>query len=153
MDSERELVEAALALGARDVSGWSTAELDYVKKIGARHHQGGAVAALKREIRGGGDPLGDAYTTLRSPEERRPHGATYTPQAIVDAMVNWAAADGAPARVVDPGTGSARFLVAAGRRFRRVPLIGVEITTLGSILARGHLAAAGLADRSNDLHL
>jgi adenine-specific DNA-methyltransferase len=148
VNSERELVEAALALGARDVLGWSTAELDYLKKIGARHPRARAVAALKREIRGGGDPLGDAYTALRTPEERRPHGATYTPQAIVDAMVEWAAADGAPARVVDPGTGSARFLVAAGRRFRRVPLIGVEITTLGSILARGHLAAAGFADRS-----
>lgn len=148
MESERELVEAALALGACDVPGWSRAELEYVEKVGAKRRRATAVAHAKREIRCGGDPLGDAYTTLRSPEERRPHGATYTPQSIVDAMVEWAAGDGAPGRVVDPGTGSARFLVAAGRRFRRVPLIGVEIATLGSILARGHLAAAGFADRS-----
>jgi adenine-specific DNA-methyltransferase len=148
VDSECELVEAALALGARDVRAWSRAELDYVKKIGAKRRPATSVADLKREIRHGGDPLGDAYTTLRSPEERRPHGATYTPHSIVDAMVEWAASNGAPGRVVDPGTGSARFLVAAGRKFRRVPLIGVEITTLGSILARGHLAAAGLAERS-----
>lgn len=148
MDSERELVEAALALGAREVPGWSRAELEYVEKVGAKRRSATAVAYLKREITRGGDPLGDAYTTLRSPEERRPHGATYTPQSIVDAMVEWAAGDSAPGRVVDPGAGSARFLVAAGRRFRHVPLIGVEITTLGSILARGHLAAAGLADRS-----
>jgi adenine-specific DNA-methyltransferase len=148
MESERELVEAALALGARNVLGWSRAELDYVEKVGAKRRSATAVADLKQEIRRGGDPLGDAYTTLRSPGERRPHGATYTPQSIVDAMVDWAAGDGAPGRVVDPGTGSARFLVAAGRTFRHVPLIGVEITTLGSILARGHLAAAGLADRS-----
>jgi hypothetical protein len=148
VESECELVEAALALGARDVPGWSRAELDYVEKVGAKRRPATAVAFLKREIRRGRDPLGDAYTTLRTPEERRPHGATYTPQSIVDAMVEWAAGDGAPGRVVDPGTGSARFLVAAGRRFRRVPMIGVEITTLGSILARGHLAAAGLADRS-----
>jgi hypothetical protein len=148
VDSERELIEAALALGARDVRAWSRAELEYVEKIGAKRRPATAVADLKREIRRGGDPLGDAYTTLRSPEERRPHGATYTPQSIVDAMVEWAAGDGTLGRVVDPGTGSGRFLVAAGRRFRRVPLIGVEITTLGSILARGHLAAAGLADRS-----
>lgn len=148
MESERALVEAALALGARDVLGWSRAELDYVKKLGAKSLPATVVADLKAEIKRGGDPLGDAYTTLRSPEERRPHGATYTPQSIVDAMVEWAASDGAPGRVVDPGTGSARFLVAAGRRFRRVPLIGVEITPLGSILARGHLAGAGLADRA-----
>jgi hypothetical protein len=148
VESERELVEAALALGARDVPGWSRAELDYVERVGARRRPATAVADLKREIRRGGDPLGDAYTTLRSPEERRPHGATYTPQSIVEAMVEWAAGDGAPARVIDPGTGSARFLVAAGRRFRRVPLIGIEVTPLGSILARGHLAGARLADRS-----
>jgi hypothetical protein len=148
MESERELVEAALALGARDVRGWSRAELDYVEKLGAKRRPTTAVADFTQAIKAGGDPLGDAYAALRSPEERRPHGATYTPQSIVDAMVGWAASDGAPGRVVDPGTGSARFLVAAGRRFRRVPLIGVEITTLGSILARGHLAAAGLADRS-----
>ncbi len=42
-------------------------------------------------------------------------------KSIVDAMVEWAASNGAPGRVVDPGTGSARFLVAAGRKFRRVP--------------------------------
>jgi len=151
MESVRELVEAALALGARDVLGWSRAELDYVDEVGARRRPATGVADLKRRIRCGGDPLGDAYTALHSPEERRPHGATYTPQSIVDAMVEWAASDGAPGRVVDPGTGSARFLVAAGRRFRRVPLIGIEITALGSILARGHLAAAGLTDRSTIL--
>jgi hypothetical protein len=148
MESERELVEAALALGARDVLGWSRAEMDYIQMVGAKRRPVTAVTDLKEEIRRGGDPLGDAYTTLLSPEERRPHGATYTPQSIIDAMIEWAVSDGAPGRVVDPGTGSARFLVAAGRRFRRVPLIGVEITRLGSILARGHLAAAGLADRS-----
>jgi hypothetical protein len=148
MESERELVEAALALGARDVLGWSRAELEYIEKVGAKRRTAAAVAVLRREIELGGDPLGDAYTTLRSPEERRPHGATYTPQSIVDAMVGWAANDGQPDRVVDPGTGSARFLVAAGRKFRRARLIGIEITTLGSILARGHLAAAGFAERA-----
>ena len=148
MESERELVEAALALGARDVLGWSRAELEYAEKVAKRRLRAADVAKLRREIKAGGDPLGDVYCALRSPEERRPHGATYTPTTIVDSMIEWAAADGPPDRVVDPGTGSGRFVVAAGRRFGRASLVGVELTTLASILARGHVAAAGLADRT-----
>ncbi len=63
-------------------------------------------------------------------------------------MVGWAAGLGEPARVVDPGTGSARFLVAAGRRFRSTLLVGMELDPLAAVIARGHLAAAGLATRA-----
>ena len=44
-------------------------------------------------------------------------GATYTPPEIVAAMVGWAASEGKPKRIIDPGVGSARFAVAAGRKF------------------------------------
>ena len=76
-----------------------------------------AVAALRAAVAEGADPLGEAFCRLRPPELRRGDGATYTPSAIVESMVAWAAAEGAPARVVDPGAGSGRFAVAAGRRF------------------------------------
>ncbi len=75
-------------------------------------------------------------------------GATYTPPAIVSAMLAWAATQLNPARIVDPGIGSGRFLAAAGRRFPDAQLIGVELDPLAALLARGHLAAAGLAPRS-----
>jgi adenine-specific DNA-methyltransferase len=51
-------------------------------------------------------------------------------------------------RIVDPGIGSGRFLVAAGRAFPHAELIGVDIDPVATIIARGHLAGAGLSDRS-----
>ena len=99
-------------------------------------------------IRAGGDPLGDAFTRLRSPDRRRPLGATYTPHEIVSSMVAWVAGRARPARVIDPGTGSARFLLAAGRAFPDTSLIGVEIDPLACMLARANLTAAGFDHRS-----
>jgi SAM-dependent methyltransferase len=106
------------------------------------------VDACAAAIRSGADPLGDALCALRSPAERRPLGATYTPSTIVDAMIRWAAQRAHPARVVDPGCGSGRFLLAAGRAFPRAELVGVEIDPLAAALARANLAAAGLTSRA-----
>lgn len=106
---------------------------------------------MREVIASGGDPLGDAFTRIRSAETRRPLGATYTPGEIVAAMLDWAQSEGQPARVVDPGTGSGRFAVAAGRRFARAEIVAVEIDPLAAILARSHLAATGLARRSRVL--
>ena len=50
--------------------------------------------------------------------------------------------------MVDPGTGSARFLVAAGRAFPTAELVGIDLDPFAALLARGHLAAAGMADRA-----
>jgi hypothetical protein len=101
-----------------------------------------------QDIARGEDPLGDAFCQLFTNEERRPKGATYTPKPIIEAMLAWAAEQVAPTRIVDPGAGSARFLVAAGRRFPNAELIASELDPLAAILARGHLAAAGMASRS-----
>jgi adenine-specific DNA-methyltransferase len=105
-------------------------------------------AAFEEAIAAGGDPLGDALCALRSPAERRPLGATYTPRPIVEAMMAWAAGRTAPVRVVDPGCGSGRFLLAAGRAFPGAELVGVEIDPVAATLARANLAAAGLAGRA-----
>jgi hypothetical protein len=63
-------------------------------------------------------------------------------------MVDRAGDIATPIRVVDPGTGSGRYIVAAGRRFKQASLIGVEQDPVAAILARATLAAAGFADRS-----
>jgi SAM-dependent methyltransferase len=113
--------------------------------------QGNGPAALRAKIRSGGDPLGTAFARLRPAHDRRALGATYTPPAIVAAMLDWAVreASGAPIRrVVDPGAGSGRFLLAAARRFPETALMGVEIDPLAAALLRANLAAAGLADRA-----
>lgn len=144
--SESELVALALALGARDLGGWSEGERELARRTPQIPPQ--AVAKARASIGRGHDPLGGAFSRLRSPLERRAQGATYTPLPVVRAMIEWAAREGQPSRIVDPGAGSARFLVAAGRRFKRARLIAVETDPLAAILARAHLAAAGLAERS-----
>ena len=141
----REILSVAIGLGAREVAGWSDAE----QQITADLPEAGpsTVGAALAEIEAGGDPLGSELCRIRTPEERRPHGATYTPPAIVESMLGWAADHCTPARVVDPGAGSGRFLVAAGRAFPRASLVAVEIDPAAAVLCRGHLAAAGLAGR------
>lgn len=147
LDSERDLVSAALALGAREVRGWSEEEHALSKDVGPAPSKR-QVRALQKGINNGDDPLGDAFCTLRSPEQRRPDGATYTPREIVDSMVEWSANQLTPERVVDPGSGSARFAVAAGRRFPAAKLVAVELDPLAALISRAHLASAGLANRS-----
>lgn len=144
--SRAELIALAVGLGARDVPGWSEDEAALARDLPPLSED--AMAAAWRAIARGGDPLGEIFCRLSTPEERRPLGATYTPPAIVAAMLAWAAAQGEPARVVDPGAGSARFLVAAGRRFPGAELLAIELDPLAALLARGHLAAAELASRA-----
>ena len=154
---ELALVAAAEGLGAATVAGWSDAERQLVAQARALAEGGrlaeGAVgfdaAAARAGIRRGADPLGEAFCGLRGPAQRRPLGQTFTPPMIIESMVAWAAGSGSePARVVDPGAGSARFLIAAGRRWPEAELVGVEIDPLAAIIGRASLAAAGLATRS-----
>lgn len=146
---ETELAALAVALGARDVSGWTDAEEALVRglPVAPKAH----VAEALAQIRSGNDPLGDTFCTLRNSVERRSSGATYTPSPIVSAMTAWATTHGPIARVVDPGAGSGRFSVSAGRALPRAELIAVETDPMAALLARAHLAAAGLASRASVL--
>ncbi len=63
-------------------------------------------------------------------------------------MIDWAASLGTPARVVDPGIGSGRFAMMAGRRFVRCSILGIEQDPFAAILARANLATLGMAGRS-----
>lgn len=110
---------------------------------------GRARARLRRSLEVGHDPLADALARLRDTETRRNTGAIYTPVAVVEAMTSRARSLGVePGQVVDPGAGTARFLIAAGRAFPRAELVGVEIDPLAAECARANLAAAGLAGRA-----
>ena len=144
--TESRLFSAAVGLGARGVRGWSSAEEKLNRD--AEDFSPKVLDRLRDEIRAGGDPLGEVFSKLRRPEVRRGLGATYTPPAIVEAMLAWASETGAPARVVDPGAGSGRFLLGAAKRFKSAELIGVEIDPLAAAVARGNLAAAGVGDRA-----
>ena len=144
--NERELACLAVQLiGSRH--GLTAAE----KRMAPHETAAGAgdLDALKQAIRAGHDPLGSEFQRLRRPEIRRTRGAVYTPATIIEAMIDWAAAEAgdAPARIVNPGAGSGRFLMAAAAAFPRAALVAVEIDPLAALLARANAAAAGFADR------
>lgn len=147
------LVALAAALGAEETGDLSAAE----RRLLDEQDQDAAPAAelvlrAASLIRRGEDPLGDAYCAIRSPGERRPLGQTYTPHPIIEAMLHWASDHGTPARVVDPGAGSGRYLLAAGRRFPAAELHGSDVDPLATLMLRANLAAAGLAGRAR-VHL
>lgn len=155
--TEAALIRVAAALGAAGVTGWTPVEAAVLRAaVAATPAPDSATLAYFRDgVRAGADPLGDAFMALRSADVRRPDGATYTPSAIVEVMLDWAAdrarVAGAPARIIDPGAGSARYLVAAARRFPSSALVGVELDPVAAILARAHLAAAGHGARARIL--
>jgi adenine-specific DNA-methyltransferase len=146
MACERDLLALAVSLGAREVAGWSPAEEALTRDLPPA--QADAADLARQRLAGGADPLGDAFCALRSPAERRARGAVYTPLAIVDAMVDWAARRASPARIVDAGSGSARFLAEAARRFPAAELLGIELDPRAALIGRANLAAAGFAARA-----
>jgi len=146
LKTEGDLIGAALALGAEKVSGWSAEEAalanEAVRVGDARAER------IRRAIAAGRDPLGEAFARIRSPAARRKEGATYTPPRIIQSMLGWAARQETPVRIVDPGAGSARFLLRAARRFPKAELVGVEVDPVAALMARGNLAASGLGERA-----
>lgn len=147
IQSERHLAGMAEALGAARLGPLSAAEERLLAS---------AVAPASRDsketraaIDGGRDVLGEAFCALRTPERRRTDGATYTPASIVRAMLAWCSDHGKPGRVIDPGTGSGRFLLAAGAMFPKARLIGVEFDPLAALVARANLVQAGFQDRAS----
>ena len=140
--SERDLAGVAHALA--DPQSVPT---DAERLIAASDFSAASLVPLRASIKSGGDPLGHALCALRSPVDRRRDGAIYTPQPIVDAMVAWAAANGTPARIVDPGAGSGRYLLAAASAFPKAELVAVEIDPLAALLLRANAAALDVSDR------
>ena len=80
-EDQAGMLAIAVALGAARVAGWSDAEAALT--AGLRPAAASAIRRVKEQIDAGNDPLGDWFCRLRSPQERRPQGATYTPDAIV----------------------------------------------------------------------
>lgn len=107
----------------------------------------GLLALVRRSIEAGEDPLGDAFMALRSADRRRASGATYTPRAIVGSMVDWAEGEGQPERVVDPGCGSGRFILAAARRFPHATLVAVDSDPVAVAMLRANARVLGIQDR------
>jgi len=144
--SERILAALAFGLGALVVRGLSTSETKLA--YGLPKMSDRVIRELRDRIRAGEDPLGEAFCALRPPPRRRKDGAVYTPREIVKAIISWAETVGEPKRVIDPGAGSGRFLLEAGRRFPKAYLVAVESDPLAALTVKANLAASGMADRA-----
>ena len=107
-----------------------------------------ATTAIDRTISAiqqGTDPLGECLLALRPAAQRRADGAVYTPATILAPMIAWLRTQGKPVRVVDPGAGSGRFILAAGAAFDNAQLIAVETDPLAALVLhmfRDRLAAS-----------
>lgn len=106
------------------------------------------LAAIRVAIMAGQDPLGEAFTTIRSANERRAVGAVYTPAPIVESMMRWLVGQCVPVRIVDPGAGSGRFILAAGKVFPDAQLVAVEMDPLAALMLRANLSARGWTARA-----
>ena len=148
LNSVPDLISAAIGLGAHKVGDWSRNELELASSV--RSLPSGQIQRIRKEVNGGRDPLGEALCNLRSPEERRGLGATFTPLPIVEAMVSWARTLNVnPDRVIEPGTGSGRFLLAAAKAFPGAQLLGIELDPVAAMIARANLAVRGYEKRSH----
>ena len=140
--SEAELASAAFAIAGPNASLTPTE-----KALLGPTPVPSNLEAFCRAIRDGEDPLGVNLCHLRSAMARRASGSIYTPRQIVNAMLRWAVSQGTPSRVVDPGAGSGRFLLAAGLAFPRAELVAVETDPLATLVLRANAAALGLLGR------
>ena len=145
--SEQQLITVALTL-AGESAALSHAEQSIAARYKGRVASPLLLAATKAAIARGADPLGEALTALRPPAVRRKVGAVYTPATIINSMIAWAKEVSTPARVIDAGSGSGRFLIAAAAQFPRAKLVGIEIDAVAALTLRANLAVHNLAARA-----
>lgn len=147
---ERQLAALAAALIA-DKKQLTAAERELIARAPTVSVR--VLAEVRGQIFAGADPLGDEFCEVRSAVKRRELGAVYTPAAIVKAMLAWADAEHVtPARVVDPGAGSGRYIIAAARKFPKAQLVAVDIDPLAALILRANASVLGFAKRLS-LHL
>jgi adenine-specific DNA-methyltransferase len=79
MRSVAEPVGAAIALGAGEDATLSRAELSLLGSSEPEKPAAQITVKLRRRIRDGEDPLGNAFCALFAPADRPPNVATYTP--------------------------------------------------------------------------
>ncbi len=111
--------------------GWATAVPAWPAEL---------AETARQDLAEGHDPLAAAYDAAIGAENRRRLGTVFTPEPLVDRMLDDAAARlGAdPAVVLDPGAGVGAFTVASARRWPDASVLAVDINpvTLGLLGAR-----------------
>ena len=146
-----ELIGVCAALGAGTFETLAPEEQSLLADAPKKADQG-TLDFFKSQILEGKDPLGEEYCRLVSPQDRRPLGQTFTPEVVIESMVAWAEDHGRPERIIDPGSGSGRYLLAAVRKFPTAKALGADIDAVSTLMLRANLAVLGLADRV-EVHL
>lgn len=132
LDPDAAGVAAVDAAGAAGLPG-ETPSFDDATWAEARAVGAGLADAIERR--------GDERTEIRV--GRRDQGRFYTPDALVEALVDAAVAGGLDGPVLDPACGDARLLIGVGRvTGRRDALHGVDRDALTVEWARARLAIA-----------
>lgn len=150
MQTESTLIAMSRAL-IGDLDSLSASELKLVKASQHIAIEQSESTEVRKAILAGGDPLGDAFLRIRSSLQRRADGAVYTPHPIVESMMSWLSSQATPDRIVDPGAGSGRFVIAAGKKFPDAELVGVEMDPLAALMLRANLHVHGWAHRATVL--
>lgn len=150
LNTQSDLIAACVGL-INDISTLSPAETKLLNTVAASSLSTAQLSALRQAIENGNDPLGDAFIALNTAATRRSDGAVYTPQAIVKSMLKWLQREAVPQRIIDPGAGSGRYIIAAGKLFPKAKLIAVEIDPMAALMLRANVHAAGLAHRTQIL--
>ena len=150
IQSEADLIALCLALmGSQTVL--SAPERELIRTSTSASISPTDVEATRNKIMRGADPLGEVFTEIRSAQDRRTTGAVYTPHPIVNSMMSWLASNGTPDRIVDPGAGSGRFILAAGEAFPEATLVAVEMDPMAALMLRANLNVRGWAGRATVL--
>lgn len=147
IQTESDLIAVSTALVGPSAA-LSPGEKKLKKQVSRHRIEATLLDAVRGEILAGNDPLGDAFALIRSAIERRAAGAVYTPAPIVRSMMAWLASQGTPARIVDPGAGSGRFILAAGEAFPDTELVAIEMDPLAALMLRANLSARGWTNRA-----
>lgn len=146
-DAELALVRLAAHLNEEGLGGGFSVREE--RLLGGAAHvpvpPAGIAAAARAGIEAGADPLGDAFTAIRPSKTRRDAGAVYTPADMVAPMIEWALKRN-PSRIIDPGCGSGRFLLAAARGGTTAHLLGVDLDPIATLMTRAGLAVLGVRD-------
>lgn len=137
-----DFVALCVALGASTVDRLSPEESALVESANESASDPGK---YREQILAGGDPLGDRIIAMRSAADRRGIGQVFTPQRLVDEMVDWVARQ-SPARVVDCGCGSGRFALTAARHARHARVVAVDKDPLSTLACRANVAVLGLTE-------
>lgn len=93
------------------------------------------------------DLAGEHYMQIHSASERRDSGSTYTPPDVVEMMINEAIGKVDPACVVDCGSGSGRFAIAAARAFPSAKVYAVDNSHEACTMCRENVKSHGLESR------